>query len=135
MRYHLISLLRSLGEATAIRDVMLVFIAWIAVCAIECLYINGNNGSMPFRVLFEIVSCFGNVGLSLGVGECYDLDAEDCQYNDNDPLCAQLKHWSQIVLVIVMVIGRTRGMPTRMDAAFSTKVRRFVTCTNPHQPT
>ena len=90
---------------------------------------------MPFRVLFEIVSCFGNVGLSVGAGECYDLDSNDCQYNENDPLCAQLKHWSQFILVIVMVVGRTRGMPTRMDAAFSTKVVPSGSPTAPHRPT
>ena len=39
---------------------------------------------------FEIVSCFGNVGLSLGAGKC-DGSVDDCEYNSEDPLCRQLQ--------------------------------------------
>ena len=63
--------------------------------------------------MFEIVSCFGNVGLTLGV-TVDDPDLAGMAFS------AQVNGISKIMLMLVMVVGRTRGMPTRMDAAFTT---------------
>ena len=67
----------------------------------------------PFNALFEIVSCFGNVGLTLGV----TVDEPDLA---GMAFSAQVNGVSKIMFMLVMIVGRTRGMPTRMDAAFST---------------
>ena len=53
----------TLFEATTIRDVMVCWLAWVSICITEGYSVQGPE---TFHTLFEIVSCFGNVGLSLG---------------------------------------------------------------------
>jgi len=86
--------------------IVFLFFTWFLVCCIE-----GFQDQTPavFNALFEIVSCFGNVGLSLGttkgtagVAFSHDLSAE-----------------SMLLLIVVMVAGRVREIPSKVDAVLT----------------
>lgn len=76
---------------------------------------SGGVGSdnAIFPVLFELVSAFGNVGLTLG--SMLHTDA-------GDPLtvCAfsvDLRYLSQFLIMLTMVVGRTRDFPSSVDSS------------------
>ncbi|KAJ8488399.1 hypothetical protein ONZ45_g13966 [Pleurotus djamor] len=58
-----------------------------------------------FRVLFELVSAFGGIGLTLGVPY------------DNFSFCGAMKPLSKLIIIVVMVRGRHRGLPLAVDRA------------------
>ncbi|KAF8200316.1 potassium transporter [Pholiota molesta] len=58
-----------------------------------------------FRVLFELVSAFGGIGLSLGLPY------------DNFAFSGALHPLSKIIVIIIMVRGRHRGLPVAVDRA------------------
>ena len=58
-----------------------------------------------YAVLFETLSAFGNVGLSIGVP--YD------EYS----LCGACHTLSKLILMVVMLRGRHRGLPMAIDRA------------------
>ncbi|KAK0433448.1 potassium transporter [Armillaria borealis] len=58
-----------------------------------------------FRVLFELVSAFGGIGLSLGFP------------SDNMSFVGAMRPMSKLVIIVVMVRGRHRGLPVAIDRA------------------
>lgn len=86
---------------------------WIAlalwlVCIIERHNINRQDNSEwfnVFNIIFEIVSAYGTVGLSLGTA------------NDNYSLSGELRTLSKLVIIVVMIRGRHRGLPVAIDRA------------------
>ncbi|KAL0952812.1 hypothetical protein HGRIS_007037 [Hohenbuehelia grisea] len=58
-----------------------------------------------FRVLFELVSAFGGIGLSLGVPY------------DNFAFAGGMRPLSKLVIIVIMVRGRHRGLPVAVDRA------------------
>ncbi|KAG7447155.1 TrkH-domain-containing protein [Guyanagaster necrorhizus] len=58
-----------------------------------------------FRVLFELVSAFGGIGLSLGFP------------SDNMSFVGVMRPLSKLVIIVVMVRGRHRGLPVAIDRA------------------
>lgn len=58
-----------------------------------------------FSVLFEVVSAYGTVGLSLGTP------------TDNFSLSGRFRTLSKLVVVAVMIRGRHRGLPNAIDRA------------------
>jgi Trk-type K+ transport system membrane component len=58
-----------------------------------------------FRVLFELVSAFAGIGLSLGLP------------SDNFSFAGAMHPLSKLVIIIVMVRGRHRGLPVAVDRA------------------
>jgi hypothetical protein len=58
-----------------------------------------------FAVLFEIVSAYGTVGLSIGVP---NVDAS---------LCSQFSVVGKLVIIAMMIRGRHRGLPYGLDRA------------------
>jgi Trk-type K+ transport system membrane component len=58
-----------------------------------------------FRLLFELVSAFGGIGISLGVPY------------DNYSFSGGLRPLSKIVIMVIMVRGRHRGLPVAIDRA------------------
>ncbi|EAW06437.1 potassium transporter [Aspergillus clavatus NRRL 1] len=65
----------------------------------------GDSSFSLFAVLFEIVSAYGTVGLSLG----YPLTGTS--------FCAQFNWVSKLVIVAMQVRGRHRGLPNALDHA------------------
>ncbi|KAH6904402.1 potassium transporter [Coprinopsis sp. MPI-PUGE-AT-0042] len=59
----------------------------------------------PFRVLFELVSAFGGIGLTLGIP------------TENYSFVGAMKPLSKLVVIVIMVRGRHRGLPVAIDRA------------------
>ncbi|KAF8169153.1 cation transport protein-domain-containing protein [Mycena galopus ATCC 62051] len=58
-----------------------------------------------FRVVFELVSAFGGIGLSLGLP------------TDNFSFSGALRPLSKLVIIVIMVRGRHRGLPVGVERA------------------
>ncbi|KAK1220584.1 hypothetical protein PQX77_016636 [Marasmius sp. AFHP31] len=58
-----------------------------------------------FRVLFELVSAFGGIGLTLGLPY------------DNFSFVGGMRPLSKLVIIVIMVRGRHRGLPVAVDRA------------------
>ncbi|KAJ7145738.1 cation transport protein-domain-containing protein [Mycena epipterygia] len=58
-----------------------------------------------FRILFELVSAFGGIGLSLGLP------------SDNFSFSGALRPLSKLVIIVIMVRGRHRGLPVGVERA------------------
>ncbi|EDR09603.1 uncharacterized protein LACBIDRAFT_326076 [Laccaria bicolor S238N-H82] len=58
-----------------------------------------------FRILFELVSAFGGIGLSLGFPD------------DNFAFSGTLRPLSKLVVIVIMLRGRHRGLPVAVDRA------------------
>lgn len=99
-----------------VRDASLIFAAWFAIACCED-YKRTESCDNPhqvsrglFHASFELASAFGNVGLSLGSVE---HPAANVSY------AADLSSAAMLVLVAVMLGGRARDMPRRVDAALT----------------
>lgn len=67
---------------------------------------NMNNSSFTlYSVLFEIISAYGTVGLSLGYP------------GSNTSFCGQFKPLSKLIIVAMQIRGRHRGLPYKLDRA------------------
>ncbi|KAE8540063.1 hypothetical protein D1P53_004001 [Cryptococcus gattii VGV] len=83
----------------------LAFALWL-VCIIERGHIdNDQEWFNIFSILFELVSAYATVGLSLGVPY------------DNYSFCGGFRKLSKLVVIIVMLRGRHRGLPVAIDRA------------------
>lgn len=85
-------------------DMMCVIIPWYLITAIE----GYHQGNFSFNVLFEIISGYGTVGLSVSYS--------------NASFSAQWSVPSKLVVIFVMLMGRHREMPDTIDAAFHDEV-------------
>jgi potassium uptake Trk family protein len=88
-------------------DLWFVFLGLFLISVIEGDRISNNlePGFTVWTVLFEIVSAYGTVGLSLGYP------------NTNASFSAQLRPLSKLVIISMMVRGRHRGLPYALDRA------------------
>jgi len=58
-----------------------------------------------FRIVFELVSAFGTIGLTLGIP------------TQNYSFSGALTPLSKLIVIIIMVRGRHRGLPVAIDRA------------------
>lgn len=88
-------------------DLWYVFLGLFLVCIIEGDRLQDLNQSSftIFVCLFEIVSAYGTVGLSLGYP---GIDAS---------FSAELRTLSKLIIVAMMLRGRHRGLPYALDRA------------------
>jgi Trk-type K+ transport system membrane component len=97
------------GQARALlfRDLPLLFAALLLITIADSATIEGDAEKRitVWSILFDIVSAFGNVGVSLGYP------------NSVLSLSAFLTPFSKVVLVGVMLAGRHRGLPSSVDPA------------------
>jgi len=97
------------GLATHLRrqlayDIWFQLLSWFLICIIERGKIVGPDRAFDvFSILFEVTSAYGTVGLSLGVP--YDAYS----------LSGAFKDGSKVVMCIVMLRGRHRGLPLAID--------------------
>lgn len=88
-------------------DLWYIFLGLFIICIVE----GGKLGDTSeyaftmFSVLFEIVSAYGTVGLSLGYP------------GTNASLSAQFQVISKLIIVAMMLRGRHRGLPYALDRA------------------
>ncbi len=96
-------ILRQLGT-----DLWFIFLALFVICIIENKRMISDDDALNFSVfniLFEIVSGYGTVGLSIG----YPTVAWS--------LVGEFKTLSKLVIILVMIRGRHRGLPMKLDRA------------------
>ncbi|KAJ1325332.1 Trk/Ktr/HKT type cation transporter [Microdochium nivale] len=87
-------------------DLWLIVLAVLAITIIETDHFLGDPVTYSvFNILFEVVSAYGCVGISLGV-----------PWN-NFSFAGGLYPGSKLVLVLVMLRGRHRGLPVALDRA------------------
>ncbi|KAF8552943.1 TrkH-domain-containing protein [Imleria badia] len=86
---------------------------WLALALFLVCIIERDNLTNPaiqgwfniFSILFEIVSAYGSVGLSLGIP------------SQNYSLSGAFRPLSKLILCLVMIRGRHRGLPVAIDRA------------------
>lgn len=85
-------------------DLWWMALSWVLICIIEESQLNtAKPGYDLFTILFEVVSAYGNCGLSLGVPDDYFS------------LSATFHTLSKLVLIAVMLRGRHRILPLAID--------------------
>ncbi|KAI8724730.1 Potassium transport protein [Fusarium sp. LHS14.1] len=84
---------------------------WLVIPVIAIMIIETRNfldkplEYSVFNILFEVVSAYGNVGLSMGVS------------NNSYSLSGGMHTGSKLILCMVMIRGRHRGLPVALDKA------------------
>lgn len=88
-------------------DLWFIFLGLFIICICESENIQNLEipGMTVFTILFEIVSAYGTVGLSLGFP------------NTNTSLSAQFSTLSKLVIIAMLIRGRHRGLPYTLDRA------------------
>ncbi|KAI3187448.1 hypothetical protein CBS147311_10190 [Penicillium roqueforti] len=88
-------------------DLWYIFLGSFCICVAEAGKIADT--SIPafsvFSVLFEVVSAYGNVGLSLGYPTV------------STSLSGEFTVFSKLVVCVIMIRGRHRGLPYKLDRA------------------
>lgn len=87
-------------------DLWFIVLALFIICIAEGPKLNENNPRFSvFSILFEIISAYGTVGLSLGYP------------NTNESLSYKFTTLSKLVIIALMIRGRHRGLPYALDRA------------------
>lgn len=88
-------------------DLWFVFLGLFIICIVEGGRLENTNeyAFTIFSVLFEIVSAYGTVGLSLGYP------------NTDTSFSAQFHVLSKLVIIAMQIRGRHRGLPYALDRA------------------
>ncbi|VDC02697.1 unnamed protein product [Peniophora sp. CBMAI 1063] len=88
-------------------DMWWLGVSLFLVCIIERHQLNDENAYYfdIFAIVFELVSAYGTVGLSLGLPTA------------NYSLSGKLSTLSKLVVICVMLRGRHRGLPVAIDRA------------------
>ena len=84
-----------------IDDLTWVVLPWYLISSFE----STASFSEGFKILFEVVSAYGTVGLSMGIA------------GKTISLSGSFSIPSKLVMVLVMMMGRHRGMPDNIDGA------------------
>ncbi|KAK2045562.1 trk family potassium uptake protein [Colletotrichum somersetense] len=85
-------------------DLWYVFLGLFILAITEGRRIQANDFDV-YAVLFEIVSAYGTVGLSLGYP------------NVNASLCSQFTTGGKLIMIAMQIRGRHRGLPYGLDRA------------------
>ncbi|SCU99764.1 LAME_0G05336g1_1 [Lachancea meyersii CBS 8951] len=88
-------------------DLWFLFLGLFIICISEGSKIKDPKKPdfTVFQVLFEVVSAYGTVGLSLGYP------------NTDQSFSAQFNTFSKVIVIFMMVRGRHRGLPYTLDRA------------------
>lgn len=86
-------------------DLWFIFLGLFIICIAEGQKVNSNLSFTVFSILFEIISAYGTVGLSLG----YPGIDESLSY--------EFSTVSKLVIIAMMIRGRHRGLPYALDRA------------------
>lgn len=88
-------------------DLWFVFLGFFLIAIIEGARLENTNeyAFSLFSVLFEIVSAYGTVGLSLGFP------------NTNASFSGEFRTLSKLIIIAMQIRGRHRGLPYALDRA------------------
>ncbi|KAL6068497.1 low affinity potassium transporter [Balamuthia mandrillaris] len=95
-------------------DLFWVFFSWVTICIAESDRLNANFDEEDYdpnftfmKVLFEVASAYGTVGLSLGYPGLISS------------FSGTLSTFSKLMITFVMLMGRHRGLPDSVDKVVS----------------
>lgn len=96
-------------------DLWYIFLGTFCICCAEADRIMDETDPtfQVFPVFFEVASAYGNVGLSLG------------HPRSNTSFSGQFKVFSKLVICAMMIRGRHRGLPVRLDRAIMLPSDKF----------
>ncbi|GLJ35666.1 hypothetical protein SUGI_0716770 [Cryptomeria japonica] len=104
------------------RDSTSIFIIIFIICILESNNISQDplNYSI-FSIIFEVISGFGNVGLSVGyscalaksVNTSTSISCQDIPYS----LSGKWSRGGKILIILTMFLGRHRSLPDSLDSA------------------
>ena len=101
---------RNQARTLLIQDSIILFTIFILICIIEDNNLKTNPNYSIFKILFELTSAYGTVGLSLGYpGVHYSFSGV----------------WSpgsKVLISMVMLLGRHRGLPLSVDRAVQLQI-------------
>lgn len=87
-------------------DLWFIFLGLFIICIAEGGKLNNQDVRFSvFSILFEIISAYGTVGLSLGYP------------NTNESFSKKFSTVSKLVMIAMMIRGRHRGLPYALDRA------------------
>ncbi|OGM46920.1 putative potassium uptake transporter [Aspergillus bombycis] len=88
-------------------DLWYIFLGIFCICVAESNRIMDPSepGLTVFAIFFEVISAYANVGLSLGYPGV------------NTSLSGQLSTFSKVVVCLMMIRGKNRGLPYQLDRA------------------
>ena len=97
------------------RHTVVIAFAIIVLAFVEDKMTRENPVVDFVDVVFEIISAYGNVGLSMGFP------------GSMASLCGNMSTFGKLVLIFIMMVGKLRGLPTHSDAVsdFSFKELKF----------
>src|SRR5690606_16178464 len=98
-------MIKSISQSFLLRDVSWIYAAFFLITLTLSGVLSTDPGTTIFRILFEIISAYGTVGLSIG----YPGIATS--------FCATWGAFAIFLLVVIMILGRHRGLPDSVDAA------------------
>ncbi|KAL7716156.1 Sodium transporter [Entamoeba marina] len=88
-------------------DVVCFFIPFFLICCLEQKNIDNDDSYTEFMVLFEVISAYGTVGYSIPL-QGYDTS-----------LSTAFSPTSKVIMALVMLLGKHRGFPERVDRGFT----------------
>ena len=86
-------------------DLAWIFFSWYALCVVENESIRADDDFDVFKFLFETISAYSMVGLSLGY--------KYVEYS----LTGTLRPLSKVIIIVLMMMGRHRFLPDNIDQA------------------
>eukprot|EP01133_Synstelium_polycarpum_P004951 gene4951-5751_t len=97
---------KSVMKDLLIRDIFILYICILLIGIIEEDRLDHDNPHFTaFHVIFEVVSAFGTVGLSIGkFGTCLSFSGD-------------FHTASKLVVIVVMLLGKHRSLPDSIDNA------------------
>ncbi|KAE8158824.1 cation transport protein-domain-containing protein [Aspergillus tamarii] len=97
-------------------DLWYIFLGIFCICVAESNRIMDSSepGISVFAIFFEAISAYANVGLSLGYPGV------------NTSLSGQLSTFSKVVVCLMMIRGKNRGLPYQLDRAIRLPSERLV---------
>ncbi|ELR24824.1 cation transport domain containing protein [Acanthamoeba castellanii str. Neff] len=90
-----------------VKHTIVLFVAVLFIIMIEELPLTSDPNFSIFKIIFEIVSAYGPVGLSLGYG--------DKPYS----FSGAFRDGSKLIIIFIMILGKHRGLPDSIDSAIS----------------
>jgi Trk-type K+ transport system membrane component len=107
-----------------IQDIFWLFLATVSIAVLEDDQFQIIPRLNIFSIIFETVSAYGTVGLSLGAN---DINAVS--------LSGLLSKMSKFIIIIVMIMGRHRSLPFAIDRAVNLpNLLHMATALSIHKP-
>lgn len=97
--------IRSQAQRLLINDFSFIFLGMVLIQIIESPSILTDFNFTSFKVIFEVISAYGTVGLTMGYPGI------------SHSFSGIFKSWSKLVLIGIMLLGRHRGLPDSVDKA------------------